>query len=257
MLVACLCILLQLHNRQKKDFVSDFVCNGPNDKIMGSEQKRNIKSPPPTATSKRLCEQSDDDSEVRLSLVCLICSGLVVDAVQTPCCGRLHCRSCITKWLRFPTSRSCCSHCRAKIEAVDLIRDVRCERLSAAKLRECPHAEHGCTILANRAAMIEHELVCDFVPRCVLRQQRDAAIRERELVVAKMEQKHQATNRSLRLQLQQLLTSSLGPNPAVDSIKAMFGFTSVVAISRSALTNRSCSCMDSAWVRARLSAVNL
>jgi hypothetical protein len=217
---------------------------------MSSEHKRNSESHAPAAACKRRGEDPDDDSEITLSLACLVCSGLVVDAVQTPCCGRLHCRSCITKWLRFPTSRSACSNCRAKIDPEQLIRDVRCERLSAAKLRSCPHAEYGCTILANRAAMVEHELVCDFVPRCVLRQQRDAAVRDRELAFAKIEAKHQATNRSLRLQLQQLLTSSLGPNPAVDCIKAMFGFTSVVAISRAALSNRSCGTMDSAWVRA-------
>jgi hypothetical protein len=224
---------------------------------MSSEYKRNSEASPPPTTSKRRCEEPDDDSEITLSLVCLICSGLVVDAVQTPCCGRLHCRSCITKWLRFPTSRSSCSNCRARIDPEQLIRDVRCERLSAAKLRSCPHAEYGCAILANRAAMVEHELECEFVARCVLRQQRNAAVRDRELAFAKIEAKHQATNRSLRLQLQLLLTSSLGPNPAVDCIKTMFGFTSVVAISRAALSSRSCGTMDSAWVRGCLPAVKL
>ena len=223
--------------------------------MMSSEHKRNSVSPPSTAARKRRCEQSDDDSEITLSLVCPACSGLVVDAVQTPCCGRLHCRSCITKWLLSPTSCSACSNCRAKIDPEQLSRDVRCERLSAAKLRSCPHAEYGCTILANRAAMVEHELVCDFVPRCVLRQQRDAALRDRELASAKIEAKQQAINllqRMQLLQLQRMLTGSFGPNPAVDCIKAMFGFTSVVEISRAALSNCSCGTMDSAWVRAHV-----
>jgi hypothetical protein len=161
-----------------------------------------------------------------------------------------YCRSCITKWLKFPTSLSVCSHCRAKIDPLDLIKDVQCERASAAKLRGCPHAESGCQVLANRAGMKEHELVCEFVPRSQLRQERDAAIRDRELAVKKIEIKHQAANRSLRLQLQRLLMNSLGPSPAIDCLKTMFGFTSVIAINRDSIRNRSHVCMDAAWVRA-------
>jgi hypothetical protein len=217
---------------------------------MNIDHKRQLDSPSPPSTSKskRRCEQPDDDSDIKLSLVCLICSGLVVDAVQTPCCGRLHCRSCITKWLKFPTSRSACSNCRAKIDLTALIRDVQCERLSAAKLRGCAHAEHGCTVTANRAGMTEHELVCEFVPRSVLRQQRDAAIRDRDLVQKMNAHKQQTINRSLHAQLQRLLMCSLGPNPAIECLKATFGLTSVVAIARESLRNRSFGCMDDSWV---------
>ncbi len=133
-----------------------------------SERKRASVSPSSSANSKRRCEEADDDTDIKLSLICLICSGLVVDAVQTPCCGRLHCRSCITKWLNFPTSLSVCSHCRTKIDVADLIKDVQCERASASRMRSCPHAEHGCEALANRAGMAEHELVrecCEGVIR--------------------------------------------------------------------------------------------
>lgn len=100
--------------------------------------------------------------------------------------------------------------------------------------------------------MKEHELLCEFVPRSQLRQERDAAIRDRDLAVKKMEIKHQAANRSLRLQLQRLLMNSLGPSPAIDCLKTMFGFTSVIAIARDSIRNRSHVCMEAAWVRRRL-----
>ena len=134
-----------------------------------SERRRPSVSPPSSAKAKRRCEDADDDTEIKLSLVCLICSGLVVDAVQTPCCGRLHCRACITKWLKYPTSKSACSQCRATIDPLDLIKDVQCERLSAAKMRSCPFAENGCPLVANRLTMRDHEHVCECIPHSVLR----------------------------------------------------------------------------------------
>jgi hypothetical protein len=96
--------------------------------------------------------------------------------------------------------------------------------------------------------MAEHELVCEFVPRGVLRQQRDAAIRDKVLALKKSEIKYQTMHRSLRLLMQRLLLSSLGPSPAVDCLKTMFGFTSVVAIPRDCIRNRTHACMDAAWV---------
>jgi hypothetical protein len=56
---------------------------------MDSELKRQLDSFPASAHSKRCCKERDDgtetDSDIKLSLMCLICRGLVVDAVQTPC----------------------------------------------------------------------------------------------------------------------------------------------------------------------------
>ena len=62
--------------------------------------------------------------------------------------------------------------------------------------------------------------MCEYVPRSQLRQQRDTAVRALELA-ANSESKLQLGNRSLRLQLQRLLTHSLGPAPAVDCLKYM------------------------------------
>ena len=96
--------------------------------------------------------------------------------------------------------------------------------------------------------MIEHERECDFIPRNLLRQQRDTAIRDLELGLKKSDISHAAAHRSLRLQMQRLLMSSLGANPATDSLKTMFGFTSVIGIPRDAIRNRSHVCMDASWV---------
>ena len=96
--------------------------------------------------------------------------------------------------------------------------------------------------------MVEHERACDFIPRSLLRQQRNTAVRDLELGLKKSEIRHAEANRSLRMKMQRLLMSSLGPAPATDSLKAMFGFTSVIGIPRDAIRNRSHVCMDPSWV---------
>ncbi len=112
----------------------------------------------------------------------------------------------------------------------------------------CPYSEYGCAVLADRVGMVQHERVCDFIPRSLLRQQRDTAIRDLESALKKSEIRHAEASRSLRLQMQRLLMSSLGPAPDTDSLKAMFGFTSVIGIPREAIRNRSHVCMDPSWV---------
>ena len=121
-------------------------------------KKRVSVSPASVAALKR--QFSLDASE---NLQCLICQELVVHAVQVVCCGALHCRACISKCDR-------CPQCRKLVTADCIIRDVRCERLAAACLRPCPNAQHGCDFNGNRASVTEHEAICDFVPRSVLRQ---------------------------------------------------------------------------------------
>jgi hypothetical protein len=123
-----------------------------------SSKKRVSVSPASVAALKR--QFSLDASE---DLQCLICQELVVDAVQVVCCGALHCRACISKCDR-------CPQCRKLVTADCIVRDVRCERLAAACLRPCPNAQHGCDFNGNRASVTEHEAICDFVPRSVLRQ---------------------------------------------------------------------------------------
>lgn len=92
-------------------------------------------------------------------LVCSICFDLAVDAVQVSCCGALHCRACISKC-------TACPMCRNPV--LELVPDIRRERLSAATLRQCPH--QGCAFEGNRASVASHEEDCEFVPRAVLKE---------------------------------------------------------------------------------------
>ncbi len=53
----------------------------------------------------------------------------------------------------------------------------------------------------------------------------------------------------MAIQVQRLLMSGLGPNPAIDCLKAAYGFDSVIVITRDSIRNRSHGCMDANWVR--------
>lgn len=50
---------------------------------------------------------------------CLICFGRVQDAQLCPCCSKLACQTCITKWLT--EQRSQCPHCRAPLRLSSLV----------------------------------------------------------------------------------------------------------------------------------------
>ena len=105
---------------------------------------------------KRQRSEPEENEEMQ----CLICLDLVVDAVQVSCCGALHCRACILHC-------TVCPQCRRAIPSI--VPDFRRERLSAAALRHCPQQENGCQFRGNRASVANHEEICDFVPRALLR----------------------------------------------------------------------------------------
>ena len=63
----------------------------------------------------------------------------------------------------------------------------------------CPYSEYGCAVLADRVGMVHHERVCEFIPRSLLRQQRDTAISDLECALKKSEIRHAEASRSLRL----------------------------------------------------------
>ena len=50
---------------------------------------------------------------------CFICLGKVVDAKLCPCCSKLCCNSCITRWLT--EQRPQCPHCRSPLRASNLV----------------------------------------------------------------------------------------------------------------------------------------
>ena len=95
-------------------------------------------------------------SEEQEELKCSICFVLVIDAVQVICCGTLFCRACICKCATW-------SLCR---KPFSIIPDVRCERLSAAAVRQCS----WCSFKGNRASVADHEArECHLVPVGVMR----------------------------------------------------------------------------------------
>jgi hypothetical protein len=120
-----------------------------------------------------------------------------------------------------------------------IVRDVRCERLAAACLRPCPNAQHGCDFNGNRASVIMHEAICDFVPRGVLRRKIQAVELEIQQQASLVEtlldrlqrQQTQADERS-RLQYQFALEKSnvqaammrcaLGSDPAEAALRMLY-----------------------------------
>ena len=166
-----------------------------------------------SAGSKRRSRETEDEDEEEASLQCVICTKLVEDAVQSPCCGTLHCRACLTRWLQTPSSSSKCAVCRQLI-VKGLITDVRAERESAAAVRRCSYAAHGCTMKGNRKEMREHESSCDFVPLTSLRTRIEAlerreqawqsAVRRRNVQIDQLRQH----NQSKQLKIQHLSGSN-------------------------------------------------
>jgi hypothetical protein len=90
-------------------------------------------------------------------LLCMICLELANAATQVTCCGARHCRVCISRC-------KICPNCRQSVSAINIVCDVRCERLSAAALRPCIQAANGCRFEGNRVEVAAHEESCKFEP---------------------------------------------------------------------------------------------
>jgi hypothetical protein len=179
-------------------------------------------SPASVSAPKRRAFSSDE-----IDLQCLICQDLAVDATQTMCCGALHCRSCISQ---CPS----CPNCRKTLEKDSIIPDVRCERLSAARVRMCSYADNGCAFEGNRSSVAAHEQQCDFVPRSVLRGKIEAL----NAVIAAKDKEIQKANRDAQRAValvvenelkptldeqKALVLSALGPDPATSTLRVVYG----------------------------------
>jgi hypothetical protein len=179
-------------------------------------------SPASVSAPKRRAFSSEE-----IDLQCLICQDLAVDATQTMCCGALHCRSCISQ---CPS----CPNCRKTLERDSIIPDVRCERLSAARVRMCSYAVDGCIFEGNRSSVAAHEQQCDFVPRSVLRGKIEAL---NAIISAKDEEiqkANKAAQRAVALVVEDelkptlhehkaLILSALGPDPARSALRVLYG----------------------------------
>ncbi len=200
-----------------------------------SSKKRVSVSPASAAGLKR--QFLPDASE---NLECLICQELVVDAVQVVCCGALHCRACISKCDR-------CPQCRKNVNADCIVPDVRCERLSAAFVRQCPNEQHGCDFKGNRASVTAHEEICDFVPRSVLREKIQAVKSEIqqqaslvETLLARLQRQQTQADERSKLQQQfaleksnvqtEMMKCALGRDPAKAALRVLYSMRETSSI---------------------------
>jgi hypothetical protein len=222
------------------------------------------------ADSKRQRCELDNNEELK----CSICFDLVVDAVQVRCCGALHCRACISKCATCPL-------CRKPLGAESIISDVRCERLSAAAIRQCSHAANGCTFKGNRASVTSHEALCDFVPPGVLRneiqklneallanstnfdrmkaekmklrQELNEIQKLNEALLANSTNFERMKAEKMKLQ-QELMNCALGPEPAASAMRVLHHISAdkaVFVIDRAAASGHStwiCSWFEGAFV---------
>jgi len=156
-------------------------------KLMSGE-KRACADPSISATNPKR-RYSEEQEELK----CSICLDLVIDAVQVICCGTLYCRACICK----------CATCPLCRKAFSIIPDVRCERLSAAALRQCS----WCSFKGNRASVADHEArECHLVPVGVLRK-KNADLEE--------------AFRKQHVMQRALMLCALGPEPASQAMRAL------------------------------------
>lgn len=157
--------------------------------------------PPKKRTIDELNNGSPGSACIVEDLLCSICLRMAVHAVQSACCGNLHCRSCIAVWL---ASNSTCPCCRDRLRSDSVLPDIRAERRSAAALRPCSYINHGCRFEGNRAAMADHEIMCAFVPQ---------EARERHIF-------------KLLRTSENLVDAAFGPNPSIQVLKIMYGIPS-------------------------------
>ena len=94
-------------------------------------------------------------------LLCGICKGIVVEAMQTNC-GHLFCSKCLHQ-----VTDHKCPVCRN--QPYNAREDRNAERRAKDLVRACINEDQGCTFAGDRHATVLHEARCGFVPRAVLR----------------------------------------------------------------------------------------
>ena len=112
----------------------------------------------------------------REELMCGICKGIVVDAMQTKC-GHLFCLKCLQQ-----VTDQKCPLCREQPH--NAREDRNAERRAKDLVRACINEDQGCTFAGDRHATVLHEARCGFVPRAVLRIQ--ITMIENELTATKL-----------------------------------------------------------------------
>ena len=76
-----------------------------------------------------------------LGLTCLICRLVAQEPYQTGCCGKLFCKTCLTRWLH---QRNTCPHCQQELPVDGIFRDVRAAQEIGDLAIYCLHKNDGC-----------------------------------------------------------------------------------------------------------------
>ena len=142
---------------------------------------------PNEASASAVTESVLQPDERVIDLDCLICHNLVVNSVQSPCCGALFCRGCVETWLERATE-TFCPNCRQPLTKEELQKDAYRERLSANFKRRCRyHESEGCAFVGNREAISVHEKICPKMPITTRLQARiDELTEEKALLTASL-----------------------------------------------------------------------
>lgn len=94
-------------------------------------------------------------------LLCTICGDVYCSPLQTKCCTKLFCESCIREWII--SNRSCPfdSQPLATVEELQAAPESLLTLLGKQKLK-CTFATKGCTEVVSVEGIVEHERYCAF-----------------------------------------------------------------------------------------------
>lgn len=101
--------------------------------------------------------------DVDEELICLICSGVLEDPLQTSACEHAFCRSCITEWM---SREPICPVDRQPLTTANLRSVPRIMRNLLSRLcLSCENTTHGCTTVVKLDCLSTHLLQCEFNPK--------------------------------------------------------------------------------------------
>jgi hypothetical protein len=141
---------------------------------------------------------------VNPDIECTICTCLVENARQSPCCACLYCKECIETWI-ITQKKTTCPQCRATLTLNDVQIDAYRERLSMNFNRRCKYYEGGeCPFIGNRATMFEHEANCPNIPLIAILEKKIQALESSILRLQTDVESKQATILRLEIKVEVL-----------------------------------------------------
>jgi len=96
------------------------------------------------------------------TLYCAICHYLLIDCVETPCCGVGYCRACIESYLNSCLIRNCPSCRSTKLTIASLRTNKLAQRIVDNYPVECINKSNGCNAKIVWGIKQAHEELCDY-----------------------------------------------------------------------------------------------